>query len=815
MAGRQDLAVVVRAGTEQLASDLARGAAMLRAWAKQVEHESPRVAFGGGDVALRSMRALQTAGARVTNVFRDAASSVTRFGSRVASTALGMAAYQTGVMSLSGAMQTLKESVNLAADLEQTTTAFEVMLGSGDKARRLVDDLRTYAKETPFRFGETTDAARQLMAYGFAADQVIPALRTLGDISAGLGGKMPLGDAAYLAGTLKTQGRAYTKDIWQFTNRGVELLPNLAKHFGVLDEEMRGLIEDGRVGFVEVWRALEALRGPGGRFENMMGRQAKTMKGLFEIASDSWEIAKTSFGQVVIEETGLKDAARDFESFSRRVEAAIVASDSPVRKAIRFVGDLAKSAVQVGHDFGEAAARFAELKINQLRLPDLDAAGFGADLFEAIVTPIAEAIDWVGRLGDAFQTNIIEPLKAIRGFANDNWAVNTWAFGRDNVRAGVNFLDEARQGAGRGMADWAMSDAERRERDWGQKWFAGGWTDSAMRNRFFGDRSDAAVSQANRYARPLIERSLASDRYGPPRAGESKEQIAERYRELTLLIDLSHDFVVDKGFKGFQPQLDELLRRRQESFMAPFGASTEADLAALDSQFWRGTAPDFARGYSPPDAPAKSNADMVREAVRQQREAAAARAQGAGFFASLAPRIVEEFGQRMGSMAGALSGVTGVAATATAFARPSNELQFPDRPSPPAIELANRLRGEYDPMPALSLFRERLDEAVRHKLLSPEFAERGYRDEVRSVAERLGIGTESQMRLPSGATVGSAEDAKMLAQFHAGAATTSHEATVEQLLTQIRDRLEAVKGSNKAMERQGTPKPIELLMSFF
>lgn len=95
-----------------------------------------------------------------------------------------------------------------AASFQQTRIGIENMLGSADAARDTLQEISDIAKETPFEFSELADSAKQLLAFGFNAEDAISTMRNLGDVSAAVG--TPMGDLTYLMGTLKTQGRAFT-----------------------------------------------------------------------------------------------------------------------------------------------------------------------------------------------------------------------------------------------------------------------------------------------------------------------------------------------------------------------------------------------------------------------------------------------------------------------------------------------------------------------------------------------------------------------------------------------------------------------------
>lgn len=74
----------------------------------------------------------------------------------------------------------------LGGNLEKSEIAFTTMLGSEEKALSMLKDLTDFAKKTPFELVGIRDSAKQLLAMGITQEKMIPSLKALGDISAGL-----------------------------------------------------------------------------------------------------------------------------------------------------------------------------------------------------------------------------------------------------------------------------------------------------------------------------------------------------------------------------------------------------------------------------------------------------------------------------------------------------------------------------------------------------------------------------------------------------------------------------------------------------
>jgi uncharacterized phage infection (PIP) family protein YhgE len=137
-----------------------------------------------------------------------------------------------------------KRVFDVRSKFQQLEVAFKVMLGSKEKADQMMKDIADFAATTPFSMEEVAGGARQLMAYGFAQEEVIDQMRTLGDVAAGVGA--PIGDLIYLFGTLKASGRVTMMDINQFAGRGIPIYSELAKVLNTSKRARHGWCWQGR-----------------------------------------------------------------------------------------------------------------------------------------------------------------------------------------------------------------------------------------------------------------------------------------------------------------------------------------------------------------------------------------------------------------------------------------------------------------------------------------------------------------------------------------------------------------------------------------
>ena len=180
-------------------------------------------------------------------------------------------------------------------EYQQLEIAFNTMLGSKSKGDALMAQLIDTAAKTPFEMKDIAEASKMLLAYGMEGDKVNETLIRLGDIAAGL--SIPIKDLAFLYGTTMVQGRLYTQDLNQFLGRGIPLADELAKQFGKNKSEVKKLVEEGKIGFPEVQKAIEALTNEGSKFGGLMDAQSKTISGQLSNIEDAWEQMMNEIGK--------------------------------------------------------------------------------------------------------------------------------------------------------------------------------------------------------------------------------------------------------------------------------------------------------------------------------------------------------------------------------------------------------------------------------------------------------------------------------------------------------------------------------------
>lgn len=257
---------------------------------------------GDNSSVLKAFRGVQDGVSQTARAVEQQGQSIENVFSRIKSAA-----------SVAFAGFTAKEIIStlgtVRGEFQQFEIAFETMLGSGQKAKGMISDLANLAASTPFDMKGVVNGAKQLLAYGFAANEITDTMRRLGDVSAGLG--LNLQDLTWLYGTTMVQDRLFTRDLMQFTGRGIPLTEELAKQFGVTKDKVSELVTAGKVGFPEVKKAIESLTNEGGKFGGLMEKQSHSITGQISNIQDTIEMAINDLGT---QTEGLMNDALDITS---------------------------------------------------------------------------------------------------------------------------------------------------------------------------------------------------------------------------------------------------------------------------------------------------------------------------------------------------------------------------------------------------------------------------------------------------------------------------------------------------------------------
>lgn len=120
--------------------------------------------------------------------------------------------------------------ISSASGLQSTNTNMQLLIGNTQQANKVMGDLYTFSRNTPFTFPEVADAAKTLLQYGATAQNVLGITEQLGNVVAVTGANYQ--HLADIYGQVNAAGKIQMNDVQQLTENGVPIMQEMAKVTG-------------------------------------------------------------------------------------------------------------------------------------------------------------------------------------------------------------------------------------------------------------------------------------------------------------------------------------------------------------------------------------------------------------------------------------------------------------------------------------------------------------------------------------------------------------------------------------------------------
>ena len=373
--------------------------------------------------------------------------SLTEFATKAGLAAIAVTALQSALSAGKSAF------VDYNAELEQTRVAFTSMLGSADQANTMIANLQKFAAETPFEMPGVRDAAQQLLAFGYDANEIIPTVTALGNAASGLGrGQDGFNHLAFVFGQIRTTGQLMGQDVMQLAQLGVPVKDILAKNLGLTKEELARIGEQG----IDADIAIKALiDGMNERFPEMMKKQSETFEGVLSNIKDNLGQAFGLSGLPIFEEAktmlleikNITDTMLANVQGGKSIFAGILPDDliekvsafgENVKKAFSGLKPLADTFLWSMGRLADILLDVGNIALTALRpiipiLATIQRAVYGA------IGVIASVLDTVLDVVLTVQTNVADSWDYIYDITADLWNAATEIIG-DFCTAAIEFI---------------------------------------------------------------------------------------------------------------------------------------------------------------------------------------------------------------------------------------------------------------------------------------------------------------------------------------------------------------------------------------
>ena len=180
--------------------------------------------------------------------------------------------------------QDLQSGSTMASEREQLVMGLGTLLGSQEEGNKLFEEIKTFGIETPYEGTSMVNAAKQMLAYGIKAENVMDDMRMLGEVA--MGDQNKFNNLTYAYAQTQSAGKLTGQDLLQYTAAGFNPLSILAEEQGRTLAELREDMSNGLISAEDVTRAFQIATTEGGRFYGAMNAQMDTYAGKMAMLND-------------------------------------------------------------------------------------------------------------------------------------------------------------------------------------------------------------------------------------------------------------------------------------------------------------------------------------------------------------------------------------------------------------------------------------------------------------------------------------------------------------------------------------------------
>lgn len=198
-------------------------------------------------------------------------------------------------------------ALKASAELESAAISFEVFTGSAEVAKQLMEEFKAVAIKSPMQFQDIVQGGKTLMAYGITAQQVIPLVKMLGDVSGGNADKFNRLSLAF--GQVNAVGRLMSAELRQMVQANFNPLQAIANKTGESMDSLSKRLRAGQISVREVAEAFMYATQKGGQFYGNAEKQSQTLLGAYNKLSEGLKFTLAEIGDNIARTFDLRGAA--------------------------------------------------------------------------------------------------------------------------------------------------------------------------------------------------------------------------------------------------------------------------------------------------------------------------------------------------------------------------------------------------------------------------------------------------------------------------------------------------------------------------
>lgn len=233
-------------------------------------------ALNGTKAGIRStVQTAEQAGIDMDAIFR-------KIGSAAATIGLGFSATQL-----------IRDVVRVRGEIESLQKSFDILAGS--KGGELFEEIKDFAVKTPMGMQELAKGAQTLMAFNTEAEEVMPILKTMGDIS--MGNKEKFQSLILAFSQMRSAGKLMGQDLMQMINAGFNPLSVMSEKTGKSIAQLKEDMSRGAISADMVTQAFRDATSEGGKFNGMLESMSTGVEGSISNLEGAFEDMLNAIGE--------------------------------------------------------------------------------------------------------------------------------------------------------------------------------------------------------------------------------------------------------------------------------------------------------------------------------------------------------------------------------------------------------------------------------------------------------------------------------------------------------------------------------------
>lgn len=231
----------------------------------------------------------------------------------------------------------VKQIYSIRGEYEMLERSMGALLGDFAKGSALFNQIQTQALKSPFTVLDLSSAAKQLVAYNFAANEVAETTKRIADISSALG--VPIERLIYNIGQIKAQGALTARDARDFANAGFAIVPMLAKLYTeqkklgdnvVTTADVYDMMTKKMVSYADVMSVIDKQTSEDGMFFDFQAKQAETLRGQLSNLEDAWNMMLNQIGEsnqstLTAPISLTRDLLKNWKAIANTIETLVIA----------------------------------------------------------------------------------------------------------------------------------------------------------------------------------------------------------------------------------------------------------------------------------------------------------------------------------------------------------------------------------------------------------------------------------------------------------------------------------------------------------